>query len=242
MIELPDASRRRLIAGLSGAVLAAGSAGAALAAAKKEAKPPPPPPEKKIGAIEELMRQHGVLRRVLLVYRHAAVQLRSGGKIDTKQLRHIAQLFRDFGENFHERMLEQAYVFATLRKAEAPVSALDNTLVMQHDRGRQITDYIRTVTGKGVIGDAEGMARALDSFVVMYANHAAREDTIIFPAWREALSDKQLREMGDLFEDIEHRQFGKEGFGEMVKQLAAVEEALGLGDLAQFTAPAPPRA
>ena len=30
MIELPDASRRRLIAGLSGVVLAAGSAGAAL--------------------------------------------------------------------------------------------------------------------------------------------------------------------------------------------------------------------
>ena len=241
MIELPDASRRRLIAGLSGVVLAAGSAGAALAA-KKEAKPPAPPPEKKIGAVENLMRQHGVLSRVLLVYRHAAAQLRGGTKIDPKLLRQTAQLFRDFGENLHERMLEQTYVFATLRKAEAPVSALDNTLVTQHDRGRQITDYIRTVTGKGTIGDAEAMARALDSFAVMYANHAAREDTVIFPAWRELLSEKQLREMGDTFEDIEHRQFGKEGFGEGVKQVAAVEEALGLGDLAQFTAPPPPRA
>jgi len=68
MIDLPDASRRRLVAGLSGIVLVAGGAGAALAA-KKEPKAPPPPPEKKVGAIEELMRQHGVLRRVLLVYR-----------------------------------------------------------------------------------------------------------------------------------------------------------------------------
>ena len=112
MIELPDASRRRLIAGLSGVVLAAGSAGAALAA-KKEAKPPAPPPEKKIGAVENLMRQHGVLSRVLLVYRHAAAQLRGGTKIDPKLLRQTAQLFRDFGENFHERMLEQTYVSAT---------------------------------------------------------------------------------------------------------------------------------
>ena len=241
MIDLPDANRRRLVAGLSGIVLAAGGAGAALAA-KKEPKAPPPPPEKKVGAIEELMRQHGVLRRVLLVYRQMTTQLRGGTKVDPKLLRQLAQLFRDFGENFHERMLEQAYVFPALRTSEGPASALDNILVMQHDRGREITEYIRTVTGKGTMGDTEAMARALDSYVMMYANHAAREDTIIFPAWREALSDKQLREMGETFEDIRNRQFGKDGFDAMVKTVATVEETLGLSDLAQFTAPAPPRA
>jgi hemerythrin-like domain-containing protein len=241
MISLPDASRRRLIVGLSGAVLAAGSASAALAAAKKEAKPPPPPPEKKIGAVEDLMREHGVIRRVLLVYRQTAARLRAGAKIDPKPIRQAAQLFRDFGENYHERMLEQAYIFPTLRKGESPVAPLVPTLVAQHDRGRDITDYIRTVTGKGAIGDSEAFARALETLDVMYENHAAREDTIVFPAWREALSEKQLREMGETFEDIEHRQFGKDGFDDAVKRVAAVEEAFGFADLAQFTAPAPPR-
>ena len=238
MIENSASSRRHLIAGLSGVVLAAGSAGVALAA-KKETKPPPPL-EKKIGAIEDLMREHGVLRRVLLVYRQTAVQLRGGAKIDPKVIRQAAQLFRDFGENYHERMLEQAYIFPTLRKAEVPAAALVPTLVVQHDRGRDITEYIRTTTGKGTTGDAEAFARALETLDAMYENHAAREDTIIFPAWREALSEKQLREMGETFEDIEHRQFGKDGFEDAVKKIAAVEEALGFADLAQFTAPAPP--
>jgi hemerythrin-like domain-containing protein len=243
MISLPDASRRRLIVGLSGAVLAAGSTGAAFAAKQpKEAKPPPPEKEKKIGAVEDLMREHGVLRRVLLVYRQTAVKLRAGAKVDPKQIRHAAQLFRDFGENYHERMLEQAYVFPTLRKAESPAAALVPTLVAQHDRGRDITDYIRNVTHKNAIGDVEAFARALETLDAMYENHAAREDTIIFPAWREALSEKQLREMGETFEDIEHRQFGKDGFDDAVKHIAAVEEALGFADLAQFTAPPPPRA
>ena len=242
MISLPDASRRRLIVGLSGAVLAAGSASAALAAAKKEAKPPPPPPEKKIGAVEALMREHGVLRRVLLVYRQTAVKLRAGAKIDPKPIRQAAQLFRDFGENYHERMLEQAYVFSSLRKAESPTAPLVNVLVTQHDRGRDITDYIRNVTHKNAIGDVEALARAFEAFTVMYENHSAREDTIVFPAWREGLSEKQLREMGETFEDIERRQFGKDGFDEALKQVAAVEEALGFTDLAQFTAPPPPRA
>ena len=242
MIHPPDASRRRLIVGLSGAVLAAGSAGAAFAAKQTKETKPPPEVVKKIGAVEDLMREHGVIRRVLLVYRQTAARLRAGAKIDPKLIRQAAQLFRDFGENYHERMLEQAYIFPTLRKGESPVAALVPTLVAQHDRGRDITDYIRTVTGKGTIGDSEAFARALETLDVMYENHAAREDTIVFPAWREALSEKQLREMGETFEDIRNRQFGKDGFDAVVKTVAAVEEGLGLADLAQFTAPTPPRA
>src|SRR5438270_11581879 len=110
-------------------------------------------------------------------------------------------------------MLEQAYVFPTLRKAESPAAALDNTLVTQHDRGREITEYIRTVTGKGTTGDAEVMARALESYVVMYANHAAREGTIVFPAWGGALADKQLGGMGESVGGIRNRQVGKAGVG-----------------------------
>ena len=35
-----------------------------------------------------------------------------------------------------------------------------------------------------------------------------REDTIIFPAWKQTITAKQLDEMNDKFEDIEHEQFG----------------------------------
>jgi hemerythrin-like domain-containing protein len=242
VIHLPETSRRRLIGGLSGAVLAAGVSGAAFAAKQpKETKPPPPEKEKKVGAVEDLMREHGVLRRALLVYRQSAAQLRAGAAIDPKRLRQTAQLFRDFGENYHERMLEQAHIFPALRKAQSPAAALVATLVAQHDRGREITDYIRAVTGKGKIADAEALARAFETFELMYESHAAREDTIVFPAWREGLSERQLHDMGQTFEDIEHRQFGKDGFEEAVKQIAAIEEALGFADLAQFTAPKPPR-
>jgi hemerythrin-like domain-containing protein len=167
--------------------------------------------------------------------------LRAGSAIDPKPLRQTAQLFRDFGENYHERMLEQAHIFPALRKSQNPAGALVATLVAQHDRGREITDYIRAVTGKGKIGDAEALAGAFETLDLMYENHAAREDTIVFPAWREGLSERQLREMGETFEDIEHRQFGKEGFEDAVKQIAEIEGALGFADLAQYMAPKPPR-
>jgi len=75
----------------------------------------------------------------------------------------------------------------------------------------------------------------------MYQNHAAREDTIVFPAWKEALSERQLEEMGGKFEEIERQQFRKDGYEDAVAQIGQIEQMLGLADLAQFTAPPSPR-
>ena len=74
----------------------------------------------------------------------------------------------------------------------------------------------------------------------MYQNHAAREDTLVLPAWKQALAESDIAEIGDKFEDIEQQQFGKEGFDATVEEIAAIENALGYGDLTQFTAPMPP--
>jgi hemerythrin-like domain-containing protein len=102
---------------------------------------------------------------------------------------------------------------------------------------------ILAATGKGALSpDAEPLARALESFVLMYQNHTAREDTVVFPAWKEVLAARQLHEMGEKFEDIEHQQFGKDGYEDAVAQIGQIEQALGFADLAQFTAPPPPKA
>jgi hemerythrin-like domain-containing protein len=115
-------------------------------------------------------------------------------------------------------------------------------LLAQHQRGREITNYIIGVTAKGIgSGDAAGLSSAFDSFELMYANHTAREDTIIFPAWKQALSGHEIEEMGEKFEDIEKQEFGGDGFDIAVKKMDQIEQALGLSDLAKFTAP-PPKA
>jgi hemerythrin-like domain-containing protein len=190
-----------------------------------------------VGAVEDLMREHGVIRRAILVYRNAAAKLRAGTAVDPEALRKTATLFRAFGQDYHERKLEEAFIFPALKKAGGPAADYVDVLLAQHQKGRDITDYLTSVVSKGAIGsdDAEPLANALDSFELMYAHHAAREDTVVFPAWKETMSARQLREMGDKFEDIEKQQFGTDGFEDAVKQIAAIEQALGLSDIAQFT-------
>lgn len=199
---------------------------------------------REVGAVEDLMREHGVLRRALLVYEEVASKLRektTSSVIDA--LRNVAKLFRAFGEDYHERKLEEAYIFPALKNADASVSALVNTLVGQHERGRQITDYVLTLTKDAKITSDRTVevARILESFVLMYQNHAAREDTVIFPVWKQVIPSGELEEMGERFEDIEHKQFGEDGFEKAVRRIAKIEDNLGLGNIAQFTPQPPPR-
>jgi hemerythrin-like domain-containing protein len=200
--------------------------------------------EPEVTATEDLMREHGVLRRILLVYAEIVPTLRQNtAKVDAAALRQAAQLFRTFGEQYHEKMLEEQHIFPIIRKMNGELAPYADVLTAQHARGREITDYITTVTNGGRIGvaHAEPLARAFEGFVRMYQNHAAREDTIVFPAWKTNYSNKQLDEISDQFEDIEKRMFGKDGFEDAVKKVAGIEGALGFSDLAQFTPPAPPK-
>lgn len=192
-----------------------------------------------VGAVEDLMREHGVLRRTILVFRACAVRLDAGQTVDAEALHQAAQLFRNFGEEYHEKKLEEENIFPQVKKAGGEGAALVDVLLAQHRRGREIISYVLDAS-KGTTFDGKAMARALHSFELMYEHHTAREDTILFPAWKKAIGPHEVEAMGEKFEDIEKAQFGGDGFDMAVKQIGEIEQALGLAQLAEFTAP-PPR-
>ena len=228
-----NSQRRRLLALAGATTLAASLPGirSAQAAEKEE-----------VEAAEDLMREHGVLRRALLVYVEAASRLSRGGDVSADALGQTAALFRTFGEDYHERS-EEEHVFPPLVKIGGKNGMLASVLKQQHDRGREITDYVTTVTRGGRIASANGapLSKALLSFVRMYQHHTAIEDTVIFPAWKETISEAQYEEASEQFEDVEHRMFGEHGFEDAVARINTIEQAFGLGDLGKLTAPPPPR-
>ncbi len=186
------------------------------------------------------MREHGVIRRILVVYRLSAQGLRDKLQaVPLDALQRAATLMQSFGEDYHERKVEEAHLFPMLRKVGGAGAAEIDTLLAQHQRGRELTQYVLAACKKGSAAGAEPLARVLETFCLMYEEHAAREDTIVFPAWKKALSAKQLDEMGELFEAIEQQTFGKDGFEDAVAKIASIEQAFGLSPAA-LTAAAPP--
>jgi hemerythrin-like domain-containing protein len=233
--------RRTALIGFAGAAVA--GAGLLLAACSKgemEKSKQEESGEGEVTANEDLMREHGVLRRILIAYREVAPKLvAKAAAVDATALAGAAKLFQAFGERYHEQLLEEQHIFPIVRKEGGEAAGLVDTLLAQHARGREITAYIldRTKSGRVGTGDAEPMARTLTAFSRMYEPHAAREDTIIFPAFKKAVGEKGYHELGEQFEEIERREFGGDGFDMAVDKIAGIERRLGVGDLALFTAP-----
>jgi len=70
----------------------------------------------------------------------------------------------------------------------------------------------------------------------MYSPHEAREDTVLFPAFRNIVSANTYDAVGEDFEKKEHELFGDDGFEKIVDSVAAIEKSLGIYELSQFTA------
>lgn len=189
-----------------------------------------------VSPVEDLMREHGGLNRILLIYDEALRRFHSKEELDPNLLKRSAGLIHDFIENYHEK-LEEEHIFPGLKKAGHLVDTVD-TLLAQHRAGRKLTETILGLSTSAHFKndqDQKALESALTRFIRMYRPHEAREDSIVFPEFKKTLTPKEYDKLGDLFEDREHELFGKAGFDGIVVKIAEIEKALGIYDLAKFT-------
>jgi hemerythrin-like domain-containing protein len=224
--------RREFLAGVAGTgvvlMSSAGRAGEGAAAKKEKAEGIPP--------TEDLMREHGILRRILLVYDEAARRLVTDDAVAIGVVASAAGIVRRFVEGYHEK-LEEEFVLPKLEKAGKLVD-LAKVIRLQHAAGRKLTESILKGTKAGKSASAEqrrAVVADVQSFGRMYAAHAAWEDTELFPLYREQFTEAELDKLGEKFEEQEHKLLGSGGFEGSLKEVGDLEKTLGIHDLAKFT-------
>jgi hemerythrin-like domain-containing protein len=240
MTAASQPSRSRLVARravlFSGGLAAGAAVTGATWAAQDPSSPLSPPDSSVIPPDDDLMREHGVLKRVLLCYREMIARAQSDGQLSAAHLQDAALIIHDYIEGFHEG-LEEGYVFPRLVKA-GQLTGTVTTLLTQHARGRVITQFILTHATGGQLaspGMKTRLAAAMSAFDRMYEPHEAREDTVVFPAFRGIVPPAELTDLGQHFADLERQQFGTDEFEAMVNRVAGIEQELGIYDLNQFT-------
>ena len=191
--------------------------------------------DKEVSPPEDLMQEHGLLNRILLIYDHCRTSLVNKQSFDPAVLFNSAGIIRTFVEDYHEKQ-EENYLFPRFKKAHQLTDLVD-TLLQQHYAGRKITDQITQLTKQTTRTDSEDqkLIELLTSFNSMYRPHEAREDTVLFPAFRKIVSQHEYDSLGEEFENNEHKLFGEGGFEMMVGKVADIEKQLGIYELAQFT-------
>jgi hemerythrin-like domain-containing protein len=226
-------SRRTFLTKSGGIIAASAFARAGLFAAEPQKKKDG---EEEVSPAEDLMREHGVLKRVLLIYAEAIRRIEDNAELPPETVMDSAQIIRNFIEDYHEK-LEEDFLFPRFRKAGTLTDLVD-VLLEQHQGGRKLTDItMRFATNQALknSGGRRQLADSLRGFIRMYNPHEAREDTILFPAFRKVVSRNEYDSLGEDFEKKEHELFGEDGFEKMIDKVGGIEKKLGIYDLAQFT-------
>jgi hemerythrin-like domain-containing protein len=217
-------SRRRLIWMVPAAAASLTLPGLAFAQGKKQVEVTP---------TEDLMREHGLLKRILLIYDEVRSRIATQRDFSPEAVVNSAKIIRNFIEQYHEK-LEEDYLFPRFREHNLLIELVD-VLQQQHQAGRGVTEQILALASAKNKADKQKLADSLQQFVRMYAPHEAREDTVLFPALHTIVSPHEYGALGEDFEKKEHQLFGKEGFEGMVPRVAEIEKQLGIYDLNQFT-------
>jgi len=185
---------------------------------------------------EDLMQEHGVLKRILLVYGEGIRRIDANEDLPPDPLQDAAKLVRSFVEEYHEQQ-EEKFLFPRFRQANKMVDLVE-VLLVQHKAGRQVTDRIITLSTLATLRDPaqkKQLADLMRQFIRMYNVHESREDTVLFPAFRDMLTKNEYDSLGEDFEKEEKKHFGADGFDMAVDEVTKFEKSLGIYDLAQFT-------
>lgn len=181
-----------------------------------------------VSPLEDLMREHGVLARLLLVYDDIAEKLAGKKTISLDIVKSAATVIRNFVEEYHNK-LEEEYVFPRFLK-NSVMNETIGVLLDQHRAGRAATDRIMAMTS-----NLKEIPPALRGYTRMFRAHAAWEESVVYPAFRGIVTGKEYRDMGELFEKREQQLFGANGFAGVVNEVSSLEKALDIGELSRYT-------
>ena len=220
-------------AAISSAVLVGGAPMLGIAAERKGTKGKG---VEEVSPVEELMREHGALRRIFLIYEEAIRRIAAKQELDPALLHQSAGIVERYIHQLHEK-LEEDYLFPRLKTAGRNMDTV-YVLVAQHRAGEKLTQTVLKLSNAAHFrnqSDLAAVSSALTQFIRMYRPHAAWEDTTTFPEFKKVLSVEEYDRVGDQFKAKEQEVLGREGFEGVVGRIERVEDELGISTLSQFS-------
>src|SRR5262245_44832655 len=157
--------RRRFLIATAGLIAPLAATAAAVRGEDDDKKSEPD----EVSAPEDLMREHGVLNRILLIYEEGLRRLRAREDVTPDVFHKPALLVRQFVEDYHEK-LEENFIFPEFEKRKK-LTELVAVLRSQHQAGRKVTDVILRNAMPDPFRRTENrqeLARACEAFIRMY--------------------------------------------------------------------------
>lgn len=196
-------------------------------------RPPPGLKEamEKISPTEELCIEHAMLDRIMLAM-NRTLKVPGGKKSDFSPIVKACDMIKQVVDEHHMK-IEENEVYPKF-EGDPVLGPMIEDFVEQHDEARKMVDRMRELAGSGKPDTAE-LKRVFTDFHDMMMAHAAREETVLFPAMEGTWSDKDLDALKEAQEEDEKELLGEDADEKVYKMLGDLESAAGIESVADFT-------
>lgn len=187
-------------------------------------------------AIELLDRQHGLLHRSVSILEEVRGGMDARMDLPPEIIQGTVEVIRRFLVDFHQKV-EDKHLFPAFEAAKK-MGGLIGVLREQHEAGTQLVEVLRQLAAGFSAKDLEKrrtMASGIHKLSRMYRAHADREDTVLFPVFRQVVTPKAYDLVNAEVRKAEIQAGGMSAYEEAVQKLSGYENMLGIGDLSAFT-------
>lgn len=182
------------------------------------------------------MVEHSILRRALLIYEECIRRMNINEDFDPALLVETTNVIKVI-IIFHHALLEHEYIFPRFREADTYVEMCD-ILTDQHGAAGEQEELILKYANSESIKNQEEreiLINTLKKSIRVFRPHIDREDTEMFPEFKNVVTAHEFYELGKKIKEIEYQKWGENGHKQMVNKIIHVEKALGINDLDSFT-------
>ena len=189
-------------------------------------------------ATERLMNEHGLKRRILLMYDELLPRLNELSRESEHMtvIKDCVNVDKNLFDEHHE-VLEEQYIYP-LFENHAQLAPLVEQLREQNKVSKRINrDIMTLVDAQDVTPErrAEEMKTLLSQYSKMYRAHMAWEDSRLLPALSSMLNDEELHALANTFRQHHDAHLGESGLNGVDERISSLENRLGIKDLAYYT-------
>jgi hemerythrin-like domain-containing protein len=159
-------------------------------------------------SMDQLRREHDAVYSFVEVLNLAGKTLREGRRPAREFFDEAVEFARDYVDRYHHGKEEmQAFVLLAQRQS-GRLDGLIDTLRQQHERGRE---NIAAIAGqlaayeRGEDHATRTIADEIEAYTTMLAEHAYREDSVLFPMAKQVLTDEDDRALMTAFARLDER-------------------------------------
>jgi hemerythrin-like domain-containing protein len=157
-------------------------------------------------AIADLMKEHEAILSALQILERMIAKIEKATVVDTEDIHNFTGFLKEFADKCHHGK-EEGLLFPALTRAGIPEKGGPiEVMLFEHAQGRQlIREMEDSITDQA---DLVKLTQAAKAYTILLRNHIQKENNVLFPMADKVLTETQLDDLYEGFEEHEEKVIG----------------------------------